>query len=192
MTGQPDRTAALGRWADGNREALDAVMPLIYEELRALAHRYLRREREGHTVQTTALVHEAYLRLIGQRSVAWENRAQFLGVAAQMMRRILVNYAVARQADKRGGPAPRVSLDDAGEIPGPSTDIDIVALHQSLERLQALDPRQAQLVELRYFGGVSVEETARILGVSPATVYREWATARLWLHRALTATAEGR
>lgn len=169
---QPDGPAA---------DALARLMPELYDELRSIAHRYLVRERRGHTLQTTALVHEAYLRLLGQRSTNWEERARFLGLAAQMMRRILVNHGLAQKAEKRGGDTPRVTLDDAGEIPA-ATDLDVVALHEALAALERFDARQARIIELRYFGGVSVVDTARMLDISPATVHREWATARMWLY----------
>lgn len=180
-----DREAALDAWAAGRPDALNALVPVLYRELRALAHRYIRHERSGHTLQTTALVHEAYLRLVGQRSVAWKNRDQFLGLAAHMMRRILVNYAVAKRREKRRGVEPTLSIDDVPEI-AVAPDLHVIALHEALEALEALDPRQGKIVELRYFAGLGVEETARVIGVSEATIYREWATARQWLYRALS------
>jgi RNA polymerase sigma-70 factor (ECF subfamily) len=181
-----DREAALNAWAAGRPDALNALVPALYRELRALAHRYIRRERAGHTLQTTSLVHEAYLRLVGQRSVPWQNRDQFLGLAAHMMRRILVNYAVARRREKRGGAEPALSIDEVPEVAA-APDLHVIALHEALEALERVDPRQAKIVELRYFAGLGVEETARVIGVSPATIHREWATARQWLYRALSA-----
>jgi RNA polymerase sigma factor (TIGR02999 family) len=155
------------------------MTPLLYEELRRLARHFLAAERSDHTLQPTALVHEAYLRLVDQRAVDWRNRAQFLGLAATMMRRILINHAQAQQAAKRNG-GEMVTLDDAlGVFTHPK--IDLLSLNRSLDELNRIDARQAQVVELRYFGGLSIEETAEVMGVSPATVKREWATARLWL-----------
>lgn len=156
------------------------MTPLLYEELRRLARHFLSGERTGHTLQPTALVHEAYLRLINQRSVDWRNRAQFLGIAASMMRRILINHAEARNAAKREAFAGAVALDDAlGVFSNPQ--VDLLDLNRSLDRLTKLDPQQGKVVELRYFGGLSIEETAEVMGISPATVKREWSTARLWL-----------
>lgn len=168
----------------GDRAALDELLPQVYHELRRLAESYLGREREGHTLQPTALVHEAYLRLVDQRSVDWRNRAQFFGIAAEMMRRILVNHAQARGAAKRGGGAALVTLDEALEV-FQDRDVDLVALDEALTALTALDQRQGRIVELRYFGGLSIDETAEVLGVSPATVKREWSAARAWLFREL-------
>lgn len=172
--------------AGENREALDALFPLVYDELRRLAGAYLRGERSDHTLQPTALVHEAYFRLAGQRNVDWRNRAQFLGVAASMMRRILVNYAHERAAQKRGGGAPRVALDDTIELLQ-EQDVDLVALDDALIALSAVEPRGGRIVELRFFGGLSVDETAHVLGVSPATVKRDWSFAKAWLRRELRA-----
>ncbi len=172
--------------ARGDTAGLDALIPLVYDELHALAARYLRRERPDHTLQPTALVHEAYMRLTGQRSVDWTNRAQFFAVAAETMRRILVNHALAHRAAKRGGGATPVTLDDAADAAA-EPDVDVVALDEALTALAALDPRQARVVELRYFAGLSIEETAEVLDVSPATVKREWSMARAWLRRALAA-----
>lgn len=170
----------------GDAGALDACFPLVYDELRRLAGRYLRAEGEGHTLQPTALVHEAYLRLVGQRNVDWRNGAQFLGVAAEMMRRILVNHAVARRTAKRGGDAPRVALDETLRVLE-ADDVDLLALDGALEVLATVDARASRVVELRFFGGLGIEETAEVLGVSPATVKRDWSVARAWLRRELRA-----
>lgn len=175
-------TQLLIEWSQGNRAALDQLMPLVYDDLRKLARSHLRHERPDHTLQATALVHEAYLRLIDQHSVTWQNRAHFFGIASQMMRRILVNYAVSRGAQKRGGLAQKVSLDDAVGLSG-ERQLDLVALDEALKELERLDPRQSRIVELRFFGGLSIEETAEVLNISPATVKREWTTAKLWLRR---------
>jgi RNA polymerase sigma-70 factor, ECF subfamily len=167
-------------------EALGEMMPEVYEQLRNLAEDYLRGERSNHTLQATALVHEAYLRLRGQRKVDWRNRAQFLGIAARMMRRVLKNYAVARGAAKRGGPdALRLTLDEAIEFYH-SRDVNVAAVDEALTELEKLDPRQGQIVELRFFGGLTVEEIAKVLKISAATVKREWATAKLWLQYQLS------
>ena len=178
----------LKAWSEGDREAAERFMPLIYDELRRQAHRYLGRERPNHTLQTTALVHEAYLRLVDQRDVNWQNRAHFFMLAAQMMRRILVNYAVNRNREKRGGPNELVELDEAMMIASDSSDVDVLALDQALTRLEELDVRQSRVIELRYFSGLSIEETAEVLGISPATVKREWNMARAWLRAELTGT----
>jgi RNA polymerase sigma factor (TIGR02999 family) len=176
-------------WNDGSREALDQLLPLVYDELRRMASRYLQRERPGHTLQGTALVHEAYLRLIDQTRVRWQNRAHFLGVAAQMIRRILVDHARAKKSSKRGGSALTLSLDESIEVPG-RRDPDLVSLDDSLTDLAGIDPQQARIVELRYFTGLSIEETAEVLGISPATVKRDWAVARAWLFRELSGREE--
>jgi RNA polymerase sigma factor (TIGR02999 family) len=178
-------TQILVAWGNGDRHALGELMPLVYRELRRLAHGRLRGERPGHTLQTTALVHEAYLRLVDQREANWKNRAQFFAVAAQMMRRILVDYARARQYGKRGGGAQQVKLDEAMVV---SSDraAEVVALDEALLRLAELDSRKSRLVELRFFGGMSIEETAEILGVSPGTVMRDWTLAKAWLQREMT------
>lgn len=167
----------------GNAAALEAILPIVYDELRRLARKHLAHERSGHTLQATALVHEAYLRLIDQHSVDWANRAHFFAIAAQMMRRVLVNHAEARQAAKRGGGADRLTLSAAEGVASPATDV--VALDSALRSLEKLDARQAQIVELRYFGGLGIDEVASALSLSPATVKREWATAKLWLKREL-------
>jgi RNA polymerase sigma factor (TIGR02999 family) len=169
-------------WGQGDQGAREALIPLVYEELRRLARRYLRRERPDHTLQSAALVNEAYLRLIRQEHPQWQNRAHFFGVAAQLMRHILVDHARNRAAAKRGAGAPRLTLDPDIALPR-ERDVDLIALDDALNQLAALDPQQSRLVELRFFGGLSIEETSVVLGVSPATVKREWATARAWLQR---------
>jgi RNA polymerase sigma factor (TIGR02999 family) len=171
-------------WRNGNKAALDEMSEVLYKELRRLAHYILSPERSNHTLQPTGLVHEAYLRLVNQKDVDWRNRAHFLGVAAGMMRRILINYAEARNAAKREGYASAITLDDALGV-GANPRVDLLELNRSLEQLSKLDPQQSRVVELRYFGGLSIEETAEVLGISPATVKREWSTARLWLARRL-------
>jgi RNA polymerase sigma factor (TIGR02999 family) len=176
-------TELLLAWGGGDAAALDALLPAVYDELRRQAGRALRRETPGHVLQPTALVHEAYLRLVDQRRARWENRAQFFGVAAELMRRILVDHARSRQAAKRGGGAQQVTLADDAATAEPA--FDVLALDDALTRLAALDPRQARVVALRYFGGLDIDETAVALGVSPATVKREWVVARAWLRRAL-------
>jgi RNA polymerase sigma factor (TIGR02999 family) len=185
----PDVTPLLLAWGTGDASAGEKLLPAIYAELHRQASRAMRRERGEHTLQATALVHEAYLRLVDQRKVEWKNRAQFFGVAAQVMRRILVDHARAHHAEKRGGAMKPLSLGHADQAPAGGSDdsaLDVLMLHDALERLALLDPEQARLVELRYFGGMNIEETAEALGVSPATVKREWATARAWLRRELT------
>jgi RNA polymerase sigma-70 factor (ECF subfamily) len=166
-------------------EALEALWPVVYQELRRLAARYLQRERPEHTLQATALVHEAYLRLLRERNTAWENRAHFCAIAAGAMRQILVEHARARHAQKRGGHAARITLDEA-LIPIPLGSVDVEALHDALEELAGFDERQARLVELRFFGGLSIEEAAGELHISPATAKRDWTVARAWLRRRLT------
>ena len=186
MTEEVNLSQLLLKWNAGDKSALDQLMPLVYDELRRLARSYLRRERSDHTLQATALVNEAYLRLIDQHSVTWRNRAHFFGIAAQMMRRILVNHALAKQAAKRGGLTQQLALEDAeaeGLAQADRRGIDVVVLDDALKDLERLDPRQSQIVELRYFGGLSIDETAEVLHVSPATIKREWSTARLWLRR---------
>ena len=182
-----DVTGLLRRWSEGDKQALEGLLPLVYEELRALAASCFRSERPDHTLQPTALVHEAYLRLIGQEHVAWQNRAHFFGIAAQMMRRILVDHARARHAAKRGGGQVTLMLDDAVALPK-QRNVDLLALDAALTELAELDARQSQIVELRFFAGLSIEDTARVLAISPATVKREWATARAWLRRETTRT----
>jgi RNA polymerase sigma factor (TIGR02999 family) len=172
----------LVNWGQGDQGAREALIPLVYDELRRLARRYLRRERPNHTLQSAALVNEAYLRLIRQEQPQWQNRAHFFGVAAQLMRHILVDHARNRAAAKRGAGAPRLSLDPEFNLPH-ERDMDLVALDDALNQLAALDSQQSRVVELRFFGGLSIEETSVVLGVSAATVKREWATARAWLQR---------
>ena len=170
---------------DGRREALDELVPLLYGELRRLAAAHMRREPAGHSLQATALVHETYVRLVDQRQVRWQSRAHFFGAAAGVMRRILVDLARTRRAEKRGGGLARVTLAEDVAADGPR-EIDVLALHESLERMAAFSPRQERIVELRYFGGLTIEETAAILGVSDATVVREWTIAKAWLRAALS------
>jgi RNA polymerase sigma factor (TIGR02999 family) len=172
------------RQGGGDAAALDQLVPIVYEELHRQAQRYLRRESPGHTLQTTALVHEAYLRLVDQREARWQNRAQFFGVAAQLMRRILVDHARRHQAAKRGGSAIQVPFEE-GAVAAVESEVDLVALDDALTRLAAFDPQEARVVELRYFTGLGIEETAEALRISPATVKREWAMARAWLKREL-------
>src|ERR1041384_3185101 len=177
-------TELLVAWGEGDKEALDDLMPVVYDELRRLAQNYLSHERPGHTLQTTALVHEAHLRLIDQKSVNWQNRAQFFGIAAQMMRRILINHAKDRNAKKRQGYATKVSLDDAVSF-FEKREFDLMGLDEVLNGLAALDPQQTQIVELRFFGGLTIDEVSEVLDISPATTKREWDSAKLWLRRQL-------
>ena len=179
-----DLTQTLQRSRQGERAALDAMLAALYDELHAMAARQLRRERAGHTLQPTALAHEAFLKLVDQRSVAWADRAHFMALAAQAMRRILADHARRRHALKRGGDAVRVTLVES-EVPGAGGDADLASLDAALDRLAALDQRQARIVELRFFGGLTVEETAEVVGISPATVKRDWQVARAWLYREL-------
>jgi len=181
-------TTLLVRWREGDSEALEELMPLVYGELRRLAGHYLRKERSDHTLQSTALVHEAYLRLAGQSPPEWQNRAHFFGIAARIMRQILVEHARARDAAKRGGGACRLTLDAAVAI-SDRTDVDILELDRALTGLAELDPQQSRIVELRFFGGLTIEDTSEVLGISPATVKRDWVTARAWLYRAMTGEA---
>jgi len=176
--------ALLARAAAGDERAMADLMPLVYDELRRIAGRYMRRERPGQTIQATALVHEAYLRLLRDRAKDWHTRAHFVGIAANAMRQILVERARARGAAKRGGGRERVTVDE-GALAGPSAPVDVEALDEALERLAALDPRQARIVELRFFGGLTVEEAADVVGISPATLKRDWTVARAWLKREL-------
>ncbi len=178
-------TQLLVDWSKGDQAALEKLMPLVYSELRKLAGNYLRRERQGHTLQPTALVNEAYLKLIDQRNAKWQNRAQFFGVAAQLMRRILVDHARAHQAAKRGGSdQERLSITSAERIVK-QPEVDLLALHEALEELATLDAQQERIVELRFFGGLSIEETAEVLAIGHATVERDWKMARAWLRRKL-------
>jgi len=180
----PDVTGLLHAWNDGQPGALDALMPIVYGELHRLAKAKLRGERPDHTLQATALVNEAYVRLVGQTRMRWQNRAQFFGTAAQFMRRILVDHARDRHAAKRGAGATRVELDEA-ILATHERGIDLLALDAALERLEQLDERQSRLVVLRFFGGLTIEEAATVLDISPATAKREWVTARIWLRREL-------
>ncbi len=182
----PNVTVLLQAWSSGDREALDQLTPIVYEELRRLARHYMRGERSGHTLQTTALVNEAYLRLVDFTSMSWQNRAHFFAVAAQLMRRILVDHA-RRHNLKRGAGFQHVPLEDTAIFAG-ERDPDFVALDLALRELAAMDARKAQVVELRFFGGLSVEETAEVLKVSPVTVMRDWSSARAWLYRELRPT----
>jgi RNA polymerase sigma factor (TIGR02999 family) len=177
-------TQLLAAWSNGNQDALDALMPLVYQELRRLARSYMARERPGHTLATTGLVHEAYLRLVDQ-SVKWQNRAHFFGVAAQMMRRVLIDHAKSQKRAKRGGGAVKISLDEPVVL-SESRDKDLVALDEALCRLEKVDPQRGRIVELRFFGGLSNEEAAEVLAISPATVQRQWAGARAWLYHELS------
>jgi RNA polymerase sigma-70 factor (ECF subfamily) len=179
-------TQLLEKWSQGDRNALDDLMPLVYDELRRLAGNYLRRERPDHTLQPTALVNEAYLLMVDQRRAQWQNRAQFIGVAAQMMRRILVDHARANQAEKRGGQHYTVSLSEADRF-GDSPDIDLLRIHEALERLAAIDPQQSRIVELRFFGGLTIEETTEAMSLSHTTIERDWKMARAWLRREMGA-----
>jgi RNA polymerase sigma-70 factor (ECF subfamily) len=176
-------TVLLSRWRDGDEHALEELLPFVYGELRQVADRYLRKEREGHTLQPTALVHEAFLRLIGQ-NVTWQNRAHFFGVAAEMMRRILVDHARKRQAGKRGGGLELVRIEDGMDF-AEHRDLDLVALDEALTQLATFDPQQSRIIELRFFAGLGIEETAEALGVSASTIKREWRVARAWLLREL-------
>jgi RNA polymerase sigma factor (TIGR02999 family) len=185
MSAPGDVTRLLTELTGGSRDVLDRLMPAVYDELRLLAHRELRRESPGHTLSTTGLVHEAYLKLVRADRLSWKDRAHFFTVCAQAMRRILVDYAVARKRHKRGGTRPHVAIDDV-VVAAQTRPDDVVALDEALTRLQALDERQSRVVECRFFGGMSVEETAEALGLSPATVKRDWAVARAWLHREVT------
>ncbi len=179
-------TQMLQQWSDGNRDALEELMPLVYDELHKQARRYLRHERPNHTLQTTALINEAYLKLIDQREVNWESRTHFFAVAANMMRRILVDHARAKHREKRGGADENLPLEEAMLIVSDEKSIDLIALDEALNRLAAFDEQQLQIVELRYFSGLSLEETAAVLKVSRTTVANDWALAKAWLHRELT------
>jgi RNA polymerase sigma factor (TIGR02999 family) len=184
-----DITGLLLKWGSGNREALDELTPLVYDELRKLAARQLRLERPGHTLQSTALVHEAYLKLIDQERVQWHDREHFFAVASQVIRHILVSHARAHNASKRGGGKTMLAFDEAVALTG-RREMDLVALDDALESLSKIDPQQGRIVELRFFGGLSIEGTAQVLGISPATVKRDWNVARAWLHRELSGKAD--
>lgn len=184
----PEVTQLLVAWSNGDRVAGDELMPLVYDELHRLAHQYMRKERPGGMLQTSALVNEAYLRLIDQKDVQWQNRAHFYGIAAQMMRRILVDHARGRQSAKRGGDTPPVPLDE-GLIVSNERNAEVLALDETLKTLAVLDKRKSQIVELRFFGGLSIEETAEVLAVSPGTVMRDWTLAKAWLLREMSIDA---
>ena len=181
-------TELLVRWRSGDGHALDSLIPLVYDELRRIAQNYLRNERTSHTLQGTALVHEAYVRMIGQKLPEWQNRAHFFGIAAQLMRQILVDHARGHRASKRGGEVYKLTLEDAPDQPHPR-DLDLVALDDALKTLAAMDPQQCRIVELKFFGGLSVEETSEVLGISSSTVKRDWTSARAWLFRELDRSA---
>jgi len=185
MSANQEITNMLQRWSDGDEQALETLTPILYKELHRMAHRYMRQERPGHTLQTTALINEAYLRLIGWKNVRWQNRAQFFGVSAQLMRKILVDFARSRSYAKRGAGARVISLEDA---PAVSRDRarDILALDMALERLAAIDPRKSRIVELRFFGGLTLKETALVLKVTSRTILREWDLAKAFLHREMS------
>jgi RNA polymerase sigma factor (TIGR02999 family) len=178
-------TQLLIDWSNGDQSAFDKLMPLIDEELRRLAHRYMSRERAGHTLQTTALVNEAFVRLVNRKNVNWQNRAHFFGLAAQLMRTILVDHARSHACAKRGGGAFKLELDDALVV-SQKKAAEVIALNDALNELVRLDPQQSRIVELRFFGGLTVEETAEVLHLSPATIKREWSTAKAWLYHELS------
>jgi RNA polymerase sigma factor (TIGR02999 family) len=183
MTPSPQQiTQFLIDWSDGDRHALDRLVPVVHDELRRQAARYLRRERPDHTLQTSALINEAYIRLVDQKSVRWQNRAHFFGIAAQLMRRILVDHARGLHRAKRGGSAIKVPLEEAAGA-RPERSVDLVALDEALGKLAKIDEQQSRVVELRYFSGLSIEETAEVMNISPATVKRDWAVAKAWLRR---------
>ncbi|MBC7771354.1 MAG: sigma-70 family RNA polymerase sigma factor [Pyrinomonadaceae bacterium] len=185
MSTDADITQLLKQASCGEQRAVDVLLPVVYDELRRIAERSLRRERVDHTLQTTALVHEAYLKMVDQREVEWKNRAHFFAIAAQAMRRILVNHAKGVNRIKRGGNRSRIELDDAAAVT-PDRDIDLVALDEAMTRLEQFDPRKSKLVELRFFGGMSIEEVAEVLQIAPATAKRDWAFAKAWLLREVT------
>ena len=184
--GSHDVTRLLISWSGGDEDALETLMPLIYRSLQQIARTHLNRERGPHTLQTTALVHEAYLKMVGQHSVHWKNRSHFFAIASQAMRRILIDHARKKIADKRGGEVARISLEeiDVGSV---GSDQNLIALDEALTDLEKMDPQQSRIIELRYFGGLTVEETAEVLQISPRTVAREWAMARAWLYGRLSA-----
>jgi RNA polymerase sigma factor (TIGR02999 family) len=183
-----DVTQLLVDWSNGDEASLDKLLPLVHDELRRLARRYMRRESPGHTLQTSALVNEAYLRLIDQKNVQWQNRAHFFGIAAQLMRRILIDHARSHTRAKRGGGAVKVSLDEAAPVNKvtEARAAELLAVDEALERLTAMDARKGRIVELRFFGGLTEEETAEVIGISVPTVQREWRAAKAWLRRMLT------
>jgi RNA polymerase sigma factor (TIGR02999 family) len=175
-------TELLVKWSEGDERALDELLPIVYAELRRIADNYLRRENSGHTLQATALVHEAYMRLVNAQNLEWQNREQFFGISANLMRRILVDHARTATAVKRGGDVPDLPLDEAHAV-SIESDESLIVLDEALNKLAEIDPQAARIVELRYFAGLTIEETAEVLKTSPMTVKREWATARAWLHR---------
>lgn len=181
-------SALLAQWKAGDEEALRAIVPLIYDELRRVAHRYLKKERPDHTLQSTALVHEAYLRLVKQEGGKFENRAHFFAICAQLMRQILIECARSRHAAKRDA-GQKLTLNDSVALVKKSRSVDLMVLDEALDGLAKLDPQQSRIVELRFFGGLSIEETARVLRISPATVKRDWSTAKAWLHHEMSRTA---
>jgi len=183
-------TRLLQDWNDGNREALDKLLPLVYDELRRLAHSYLTHERPDHTLQTTALVHEAYLKLMDQHSVNWQNHGHFFAISAQAMRRILLDSARRRTSAKRGSGGAKISLDEAATVSREAANESLLALDRALRKLEEVDAAQSKIVELRYFGGLTIEETAKVLKTSPATVKREWTMARAWLYRAMSGSSD--
>ncbi len=185
MEAAPNLTKLLISYGQGNKEALEQLVPEVYTELRRLAQSYMRKENSGHTLQATALVHEAFFRLIDQKQIQWQNRAQFFGVAAQLMRRILIDHARQRLAAKRGGSQARIAFDEAVHWTEKDEGPDLISLDTAMKKLEEIDPRQAKVVELRYFGGLSIEETAHVLETSPATVKRDWTLAKAWLFREL-------
>ena len=186
---QIEVTQLLLDWGNGDKAALDKLVPVVYQELRRLAGYYMRRERPGHTLQTSALVNEAYMRLVDYKQMRWQSRAHFFAVAAQAMRRILVEHARKRHFAKRGGGAVQVSLDEAATV-SEKQAADLIALDDALTSLEVIDPRKSRIVELRYIGGLNIEETAEVLGISPATVQREWRSAKAWLYRAIANTRD--
>src|SRR5436190_9127301 len=183
---QGEITQWLGACKGGDPDALESLLPHVYQDLHRLAVSFFGRERAGHTLQPTALVNEVYLRLVNQHQVSWQNRAQFFAIAAQMMRRILVSHARARQAAKRGGADQRITLEE-GMASAPERDINLLNLDEALTKLETIDPHKSRMVELRFFSGLSVEETAQVMGVSPRTIDRQWHTAKAWLHREMAA-----
>ena len=181
----PEVTQLLHDWSAGKQEARDELLGLVYEPLRAIAQRHLHRERDGHTLQPTALVHELYLKLVDQRRVAWNDRAHFFAVAAQVMRRILVDHARRRNSEKRGGDLIEVTIGAALDLASANENFDVVALDDALQKLEKIFPQQARIVELRFYAGLTIDETAEVMGISPATISREWTMARAWLKREL-------
>lgn len=186
MQNAPEITQLLKDWSEGNQTALDELMPLVYDELRRQASRYLRNERQGHTLQTTALIHEAYLKLIGINQIEWQNRNHFFAIASTAMRRILVDYARERKRDKRGGFAENLPLDDALQISANEKSVDLIALDDALNSLAKMDERQAKVVELKYFSGLSIDEIAEVLGIANSTVRLDWNLAKAWLKQEIT------